>query len=320
LANDLEPGQAAGACMKTMTGYLAPEGFLPELLHELESLNQKVLQIHERLVLTLGEPVPSAWAQNIWLNPREIPIRSISHAAQELKALQRNWALYSIQSHRRAQLIAESLPRLSLKPLPFPTALPTAPLGSWTLLEKDLLLASPKCSSLFSNGELHFNENKTQPPSRAYLKLWEALTLCGHTPGIGEVCLDMGSSPGGWTWVLHELGATVISVDRAPLTPEIAALPRVRSLHRDAFTLNPQELGPVDWFFSDVICYPEKLLELVRKWLNAGTCHQFICTLKFQGNKMSPSDHEAIRGFSAIPGSRLCHLFHNKHEITWIKA
>ena len=25
------------------------------------------------------------------------------------------------------------------------------------------------------------------------------------------------------------------------------------------------------------------------------------------------------RRFAAIPGSRLHHLFHNKHELTWIK-
>ena len=32
-----------------------------------------------------------------------------------------------------------------------------------------------------------------------------------------------------------------------------------------------------------------------------------------------PTDHEAARAFAAMPGSRLLHLFHNKHELTWIK-
>jgi 23S rRNA (cytidine2498-2'-O)-methyltransferase len=40
-----------------------------------------------------------------------------------------------------------------------------------------------------------------------------------------------------------------------------------------------------------------------------------VCTLKFQG----PTDHETARRFAAIPGSRLMHLHHNKHELTWIK-
>ena len=31
------------------------------------------------------------------------------------------------------------------------------------------------------------------------------------------------------------------------------------------------------------------------------------------------TDHESARRFAAIPGSQLRHLFHNKHELTWIK-
>ena len=72
------------------------------------------------------------------------------------------------------------------------------------------------------------------PPNRAYLKLWEALTLAanmpdGRMPRPGELCLDLGSSPGGWSWVLQKLGARVISVDKAPLDPadRIAARHRV---------------------------------------------------------------------------------------------
>ncbi|MEO5968330.1 MAG: SAM-dependent methyltransferase [Bdellovibrionia bacterium] len=304
--------------MKTITAYLAPEGFTDELLNELKDLTQ-ITQTFERLILTQGPPVQAHWAQNIWLNPQEIPFESITQATQALKKIQRNWTLYSSQLHRRAQLIADGLPKISSKPTTFPSPLPTLPMGSWTLLDKNLLLASPNCSSIFSNGEIHFQENKIAPPSRAYLKLWEALTITGKAPGPGMKCLDMGSSPGGWTWVLHELGATVLSVDKAPLTPEIAALPRVQSVKRDAFTLDPLEIGPVHWFFSDVICYPQKLLELVLKWLEAGTCHNFICTIKFKGKELSPSDHQAIQAFAAIPESKILHLSHNKHELTWIK-
>jgi hypothetical protein len=76
-----------------------------------------------------------------------------------------------------------------------------------------------------------------------------------------------------------------------------------------------QGVGPVDWLFSDVVCYPARLLALVERWLATGTCRNFVCTVKFQG----PTDHETARRFAAIPGSLLRHLFHNKHELTWIK-
>src|SRR5207244_12184354 len=32
------------------------------------------------------------------------------------------------------------------------------------------------------------------------------------------------------------------------------------------------------------------------------------------------TDHDAARRFAAIAGSQLHHLFHNKHELTWIKS
>lgn len=306
------------------TAYLAPEGYVQELHDELKRVTQ-IEKVYGRLILTSDPPVKAVWAQNIWLNPKKIQIQSISQAARELRAIQRNWALYSFQSHRRAQLISEQLPRIPSRLIEFPTEVSAkeismkSPLGSWSLVENDLLIASSHCSSPFPNGELHFNEDKTHPPSRAYLKLWESLTLAGQHPGPGTRCLDMGSSPGGWTWVLHQLGADVISVDRAPLTADIARLPRVQSLKQDAFTLDPHSVGQIDWFCSDVICYPERLLALVQKWLQAGTCSKFICTIKFQGKEMSSSERDVVQAFAAIPGSSVCHLFHNKHELTWIK-
>ena len=190
-----------------------------------------------------------------------------------------------------------------------------APLGSWTLIEEGTLLAAAHCSSPFPNGEARFVEDKTAPPSRAYLKLWEALTLAREHPAPGALCLDLGSSPGGWSWALARLGARVISVDKAPLEPRIAAMPGIEIRRESAFGLDPRALGPIDWLFSDVICYPRRLLGLVERWIAAGTCRRFVCTLKFQG----ATDHAAARDFAAIPGSRLMHLHHNKHELTWIK-
>jgi 23S rRNA (cytidine2498-2'-O)-methyltransferase len=211
-------------------------------------------------------------------------------------------------------LIEEKLPTVSAKPLAFPSQVPTAPLGSWTLLDPATLLASPRCSSPFPNGEAVFVEDRAAPPSRAYLKLWEALTLMGEHPVPGERCLDLGSSPGGWTWVLASLGASVISVDKAPLDPRVAAMPGVETRQQSAFALDPREVGPIDWLCSDVICYPERLLRLVETWLEAGTCRRFVCTVNFQGT----TDHATARAFAALPNSRLMHLSHNKHELTWI--
>ena len=204
---------------------------------------------------------------------------------------------------------------VSARPLVFGAPAPIAPLGSWTLLDAGTLLAAQHCTSPFPNGEVHFVENRSGPPSRAYLKLWEALTLIGCRPQPGERCLDLGSSPGGWSWALQQMGANVVSVDKAGLAPGIARLPGIEHRLKSAFALDPRTVGPLDWLFSDVVCYPARLLALVERWLAAGTCRRFVCTVKFQGK----TDHEAARRFAAIPGSQLRHLFHNKHELTWIK-
>ena len=162
---------------------------------------------------------------------------------------------------------------------------------------------------------MRFVEDRTGPPSRAYLKLWEALTLIGQRPGPGDVCLDLGSSPGGWSWALTRMGARVISVDKAPLDPTVAHLPGIEYRRESAFALDPISVGCVDWLFSDVVCYPARLLALVERWLEAGTCRRFVCTIKFQG----ATDHATAARFAAIPGSTLRHLFHNRHELTWIR-
>src|ERR1051325_4465792 len=160
----------------TRTAYLAAEGYVAELARELG----QVEIAHDRLLLASGPPRPAAWAQNVWLDPVTIPIASIGDAARRLRAIQRNWAAYAPRHHRRAMLIQERLPSVSAKPLVFGQSMPAAPLGSWTLLDPNTVLAAPHCTSPFPNGEVHFVEDRTGPPSRAYLKLWEALTLIGE--------------------------------------------------------------------------------------------------------------------------------------------
>jgi 23S rRNA (cytidine2498-2'-O)-methyltransferase len=293
------------------TAYLAAAGFVEDLVEELG----EVRAVHDRLVLADGPPRPAAWAANTWFDPVLIDAPSIGEGARALRALQRNWALYSFAHHRRATLIEAKLPPVRFKPLPYPAEAPKAPLGSWTLLEPNRILAAARCSSAFRHGEVEFVENKTVPPNRAYLKLWETFTILGVRPVPGEICLDLGASPGGWSWVLQETGANVIAVDKAPLDPKIARLPRVTTRKESAFGLDPAAIGPIDWLFSDVICYPERLLKLVQRWIGAGTVRRLVCTIKFQGK----TDHEAARAFVAIPGSRLMHLHHNKHELTWVR-
>jgi 23S rRNA (cytidine2498-2'-O)-methyltransferase len=251
----------------------------------------------------------------VWHDPVTLSIRSITDAARQLRGMQRRWALYSFALHRRAALIAGELPRLKNPELRFPAELPRAPLGSFTLLDANTLLAAPRCSSPFPNGEVSFVEDKTGPPSRAYRKLWEAFLRAETRPAPGELCLDLGASPGGWTWVCASLGARVIAIDKAPLDDRVLALPGVRAMRASAFGIAPTDVEPVDWLLSDVICYPPRLLELVETWIASGRAKNVICTIKFQGE----TDHETARAFAAIEGSTVVHLHHNRHELTFMR-
>ena len=292
------------------SAYLAAEGFEKQLEQELEGIVDR----RERLFLSDQPVQPAFWAQNIWRNPQVLEIESINHAARILKSIQRNWSLYSTSHHRRSTLIQEKLPHVSAKPLVFPATLPKAPLGAWTLLDQNLLLASADCSSPFANGEVVFEENRTGPPNRAYLKLWEALTLMEALPRQGEFCIDAGGSPGGWAWVLAKTGADVFCVDRAPLDERVMKLKNVDFEQGNAFNLKPEDFDFVDWLCCDVICYPEKLLGWITPWVESGKVRHMVVTLKFQGEP----DYSVAGRFAAIPNSDLRHLFHNRHELTWM--
>ena len=291
---------------------IAPRGLMEPLLEE---LGPRALAVRGRAVLTLGTR-PAVWAQNVWTEPFWLPVSSIKDAARQLSAKQRNWRAHQFFEsglNRRATLIEEALPHISSRPFHFGDPLPKAPMGGFLLWDANLLLASCATTSPFADGEVHFEENKEDPPGRAYLKLWESFTLLEKKPGPGDLCIELGAAPGSWTWVLAKTGCHIFSLDKAPLAEHIGTLPNVEHCLGSGFALTPDLIGSADWLFSDMICYPSRLYSLVTQWIEAGAMQHALCTIKFQ----SATDHEMLAKFLAIPGSRILHLSCNKHELTW---
>ncbi len=300
--------------MTVYTGYLAIHKFEAELEREFEVRGLKVAMKKERLYLVEGEAPQMIWAQMTAWNLEFITITSINDGVKKLKALGRNWGLFTVGNHRRAELIQSELPKINSKPIPFRHPLPEKPMGFWTLWEQDQILASQKTSSPFALGQMDFQEDKEMPPSRAYLKLWEFFTIYAPEAITGGTSIDVGSCPGGWTWVLRTLNFDkTYSVDKAPIEKRIFDLGKIEFRKESAFGLDPKEIGELDWFCSDIICYPERLLNLVNRFREAGTVKNFVCTIKYQ----SETDWEQTLKFLEIPGSRIVHLHHNKHEVTW---
>jgi 23S rRNA (cytidine2498-2'-O)-methyltransferase len=118
-------------------------------------------------------------------------------------------------------------------------------------------------------------------PSRAYGKFEEGLAWLGIAPAAGEVCVDLGGSPGGWAWKTLSRGARVIAVDRTALSPPAFGHPALEMIVGNAFTYRPP--SPVDWLLCDVICEPHRTIELADHWMREGLCRRVVATIKFKG-------------------------------------
>ena len=135
-----------------------------------------------------------------------------------------------------------------------------------------------------------------QAPSRAYRKLCEGFAWLGKTPAEGELCIDLGGSPGGWAWTALQRGAAVVAVDRAPLEPPARGHPRLSMVVGDAFTYRPTR--PADWLLCDVISRPERTLDSGRRLDGGGLVPPPGGHPQAQGPRRRPPD----RGDPPPPG------------------
>jgi 23S rRNA (cytidine2498-2'-O)-methyltransferase len=301
--------------MNKKCAYLAPKDYIQDV--KLEIARYPELQISEtfnNLFLADGDWRAISMSQASWKSCQEINFQSISDGAKKLGEIEKFWHHLPINNFRRAELIGEQLRLLKTKNYNFLDPVFDKTYGVYGLKDEKTLIVLTQPTHPLPTGEVQFNEDKINPPSRAYLKLWELFTVYGIKPTAGQKTLDMGSCPGGWTWVLQTIGAHVISVDKAPLEDRIAKLPNIVFRQESAFGLRPQHVGEIDWFFSDIICYPQKLYELVERWIKSGLCKRFVCTIKFQ----KEAEFEILQRFLQLAPSRIIHLHHNKHEVTWV--
>lgn len=296
--------------------YIPHPDFKTQLKDELIANQALFIKQSEDFYLLVKDVHP-LWAQQVWANCEIVDIDSISDAQKKLKARGGFWIAHTYEFHRRTQLIAEKIPRFRQDKLIFP--LPSSPTGTakqvngFCLLEENKMLISQEVYPPMAGGCAVFDEDKNAP-SRAYQKLWEAFRFHVDPPLATDRVLELGSSPGGWTYVLAGIGCKVISVDTAELDESVLKFTNVEYLQKDAFKIKPDEIGAVDWLFSDIICDPKRLLYLVNQWRDSKKVKNFLCTIKLKDD----SELETLRKFQAIANSKIVHLSCNKHELTWI--
>lgn len=153
-----------------------------------------------------------------------------------------------------------------------------------------------------------------QAPSRAFAKLVEAELRLGRRILPGETCVDLGASPGSWTYAAVRRGAKVTAVDRAELRADLMASKAVRFSQGDAFRFEPA--SPVDWLLCDVIAAAERSGDLLERWLEAGWCQHFVVSLKLDDARSGEVLERLRRRLPELAGElRLTRLCANKKEV-----
>ncbi|MDP2270312.1 MAG: SAM-dependent methyltransferase [Archangium sp.] len=169
--------------------------------------------------------------------------------------------------------------------------------------------------SLSAGGRARMKRS-SESPSRAAMKLDEALDWYGVSPGKGDLCVDLGSAPGGWTRALAERGARVWSVDPANLAPDVLKLPKVKHFHESAFEFVPEE--QVDWLFCDMAWRPLEVAQLLGKWGRKAHASQLVANIKLPMKDKLPT---LFRVKHALEDGgwkelKMRQLYHDRDEVT----
>lgn len=164
-------------------------------------------------------------------------------------------------------------------------------------------------------------------PSRSALKLEEALqSMLSEEDRYlalreGDTAVDLGAAPGGWTWVLRQLGLQVAAVDNGTMAPELAADPMVEHVRADAFTWQPAR--PVDWLVCDVVDKPARVVETMARWLRRGLARDALFNLKLPMQRRWQAVAQAEQRFWKVLGDQsgnyrlqMRQLYHDREEIT----
>jgi 23S rRNA (cytidine2498-2'-O)-methyltransferase len=177
------------------------------------------------------------------------------------------------------------------------------------------VLPSDRALSLAPGGRFRAKVDGDRP-SRAARKLSEAFAWLGVSPEPGELCVDLGAAPGGWTWVLAERRARVIAVDPGKLRPDLLGRRGVTYVAGSAFDFAPDE--PVDWLFCDMVFRPLEVARLLGKWARQRMATLLVANFKLPMRRKAEMVHEIIGilerdGWRAV---RARQLYHDREEVT----
>lgn len=166
-----------------------------------------------------------------------------------------------------------------------------------------------------------------QAPSRSTLKLEEAWhhfiprEQWDQRLAAGMTAVDLGASPGGWTWQLVNRDIEVMAVDNGPMNEELLESGLVGHYRADGFAFRPKRA--VDWMVCDIVEKPAKNAALLETWIGEGLCREAVVNLKLPMKQRYAevkrllariADGLAERGVKASIGCK--QLYHDREEVT----
>ena len=160
-------------------------------------------------------------------------------------------------------------------------------------------------------------------PSRSYLKVEEAYGVLEAEPTAGELVVDLGAAPGGWSFSAAKRGARVIAIDNGPLKGGALDHPLIEHRREDACGYRPEAHERVDWLFCDLVEEPHHVARnLIAPWLEGGWCRYFVVNLKFGRvdaldllREVTAVDSPLVRCTTLLRGR---HLYHDREEFTLV--
>lgn len=99
-----------------------------------------------------------------------------------------------------------------------------------------------------------------EAPSRAWMKIEEAISLFELPLKSGETALEVGSAPGGAVYSLLKRGLHVRAVDPAVMDPSLDVFTSYRHIKKPFQELDFDEIQGVDWWLSDLNLAPGSVL------------------------------------------------------------
>lgn len=165
-------------------------------------------------------------------------------------------------------------------------------------------------------------------PSRSTLKLEEAFHVFipyeeweERLKG-GLNAVDLGASPGGWTYQLVKRSMMVYAIDNGPMDKALLESGQVKHFQEDGFKFRPKK-NSIYWLVCDMVEKPNKVTELMADWLVQGLCREAIFNLKLP---MKKRYEEVKQNISLLKHKLTEHkinvqiqakqLYHDREEIT----